>query len=309
MTTLAQDTFVRANQAGWGTASDGTNTWGSPIGPGTASIASNEGTMVGTGGGGDVHMVLGSLTPTNINMLIRTKTTNAGGDLNGLLWRWTTATSNGYRCGFFGGTTFNVDKYTSGSRANIANFSFSYTSNSFYWIRLIHTSVGTLQIRVWADGSSEPGTWNLNTTETTYASGNFGTSTFVSSIDTISFDSLTVTDNQTLSNLATEAQATFKIRVPLATNARDTFKVRAVLANQARATWKIKAVLATLSRATFKIDNVLKSLATSAQATFKIKLGAVLTWITRDNQANWTARDNDATWAARDNETTWKARD
>lgn len=308
MTTLAQDSFFRANQVGWGRASDNTNVWESPIGPGTASIASNEGTMVGTGGGGDVHMVLGALTPTNINMLIRTKTTNASGDLNGFLWRWTTAASNGYRCGFFGGTTFNVDKYTSGSRANIASFSFLYSSNSFYWIRLIHTSGGTLQIRVWADGSSEPGTWNLNTTETTYASGNFGTSTFVSSVDTISFDSFTVTDNQTLINLATEAQAAFKIRTALASPARDTFKVRAVLVSQARATWKIRAVLATLSRATFKINNVLKSLATSAQATFKIKLGAVLAWITRDNQTVWTARDNKATWKTRDNEIDWRTR-
>lgn len=197
MTILAQDTFIRANQSGFGIASDGINVWGSPINGAvaTAAISSNEGVITGTGGGGDSQIILGSLTPTDINMLIRTATNNTG-QLNGLLWRYTsTSGGSGYRCGFFGGTTFNVDKYTTGSRANIGSFSFSYTTNAFYWIRLIHTSSGTLEIRVWQDGSSEPNTFNLTQTETTYASGNFGVSMFIINPDTVSYDHLTVTDN------------------------------------------------------------------------------------------------------------------
>lgn len=197
MTILAQDTFIRANQANFGTASDGINVWGSPINSAvaTAAISSDEGVMTGTTGGGDSQIILGSLTPTNINMLIRTSTSNTS-QLNGVLWRYTSASGgSGYRCGFFGGTTFNVDKYTAGARANIGSFSFAYTASAFYWIRLIHTSSGTLEIRVWQDGSSEPNTWNLTQTETTYASGNFGVSTFIINPSTVSYDHLTVTDN------------------------------------------------------------------------------------------------------------------
>lgn len=197
MTNIAVDTFSRSNQSGFGTASDGSNVWGSPT-AGSTSISSNEGIFSGSSFG-DAQVACGSHSgTTDINFLVRCKSSDTS-NLFGILWRWSSGSSNGYRCGFYNGTTFNVDKYSGGSRSNITSFSFSYSTGTSYWIRMIHTSGGTLQIRVWADGSSEPGTWNVNQSETTYSSGNFGFSIYGgNSGNNNSYDSLTVTDNSSL---------------------------------------------------------------------------------------------------------------
>src|SRR6185312_7231729 len=58
---IGNDTFVLANQSGWGTAFDG-QAW-AKTGIGTDAIASNEATITNTTG--DVHEVLGSRTATD----------------------------------------------------------------------------------------------------------------------------------------------------------------------------------------------------------------------------------------------------
>lgn len=304
MTVLSTDTCIRANQSGLGTASDGeTYTVNGSI---TTSIASNE--AVVTGSGTFTSAILGTQTTANINFLVRVEQTNNNFDGVGPCWR---SDSTGQNCYFVaiynGGLLF--AKLVSNGFTQLASTNVSEVEGVFYWIRVSMTG-NHLQARIWQDGSGEPGTWNIDTTDSTYASaGRYGMSFNGFSGAGVKFDHITVTDNNNTLNLATEAQAIFKVRAVLATETRDAFKIRAVLASEARATWKIRAVLASLARSTFKIDNVLISLVTIAQATFKIKLGAVLAWITRDNETSWTARDNKATWTTRDNEIDWRTRD
>lgn len=304
MTVLSTDTCIRANQSGLGTASDGeTYTVNGAI---TTSIVSNEANV--TGSGTFTSAILGTQTTANINFLVRVEQINNNFDGVGPCWR---SSANGQNCYFVAIYSGNLlfAKLVSNGFTQLASTAVSEVSGTFYWIRVSMTG-NHLQARTWQDGNSEPGTWNIDTTDATYsAAGRYGMSFNQFSGTGVQFDHITVTDNNNTLNLATETQATFKIRAALETETRDSFKVRAVLASNARATWKIRAVLASLARSTFKIDNVLISLVTIAQATFKIKLGAVLAWITRDNETSWTARDNKATWTTRDNEIDWRTRD
>lgn len=325
---LASDTFSRANQSGWGTSSGG-QVWSSARGAGTYNIMLNEGVNSANGGTFSVARI-GTGTTTSTEVLVRVQPADTSSDI-GTIARY--VDNNNFYYGVFVSGTVAIGKDVSGTFTTLTSTSFSYSTSNFYWLKF--NLVGTtLKLKAWQDGTSEPANWTLTTTDSSLSSGGYGLGS--DATGSTSFDSLTVTD-ASLTNLATlaqdtfkvratfatEARATFKIRAVLATLSRDSFKVRAVLAtlahstfkiravlvSEAHATWKIRAVLATLSRTTFKIDNVLKLLATSAQATFKIKLGAVLTWVTRDNETIWIARDNDATWETRDNETIWKARD
>jgi len=198
MTTYAQDTFTRANQSGFGTASDGLNVWGAPVnGNATASIASNRGIFGNFNL--DAQMICGSTSATDINMLVKVSTSDVA-NVAGVLWRYSAAGGgSGYRAGFYSGNQFVVDKYTGGTRSNVVdNAITSYSINVDQWIRLIHIASGTLQIRWWADGGSEPSNFNspfVNQAETSYSSGNFGVSVFISSGSTVSYGAFTVTNN------------------------------------------------------------------------------------------------------------------
>jgi hypothetical protein len=58
---------------------------------------------------------------------------------------------------------FNGSTYTA-----ITNGVFSVTSGTWCWVRF-RVNGSTVQARVWADGDSEPGTWQCSATDTTYA--------------------------------------------------------------------------------------------------------------------------------------------
>src|SRR5215469_785662 len=75
MTLLASDTFIRANQSGWGTASD-SETWASVRGTPVVAIASNEGTFHASGGSSFSIMRLGSQTSAGQEVLVRMKPGN-----------------------------------------------------------------------------------------------------------------------------------------------------------------------------------------------------------------------------------------
>lgn len=51
-----------------------------------------------------------------------------------------------------------------GSGTTVGSESHSLTGDTLYWIR-VQSTTDTHRIRVWADGSSEPGTWDLDVTD------------------------------------------------------------------------------------------------------------------------------------------------
>lgn len=159
MTQLANDTFQRANQSGWGTASDG-QVW-SVTGPGTLAITGNEGTVISNFS--DTHVQLGTKVSNDIEILCRMAISDSN-DICGLQGRFTT--SGGISCYKFlyytGGV--HINKSITGSSSNLANASFTMSTGVFYWFRFRIT--GSLLLgKIWQDGTAEPSAFTVTSTD------------------------------------------------------------------------------------------------------------------------------------------------
>lgn len=196
MATLGIDTFVRGNQSGWGTASDG-ELW-TLYGGATASIASNEGVLTNLSASNAVAL-LGGNTTGPINILVRLSGNNFFA-APGVAFR-AIDSNNYYRVIVYNGVC-NFDKIVSGARSNIAMATVTgWTINQYWWMRAIMVA-NALTVRIWLAGTSEPGTNIMTASDATYTNGRYGLAAYLDQASNIvSFDSLTVTDNQ--SNPAT----------------------------------------------------------------------------------------------------------
>ncbi len=191
-----QDTFIRGNisgnsnvATGWGTASDGISTWTAMSGSAAAtySIASNEGHVTGVNNA-DFDVYLGG-TLKDTEVVVRLTASSFGDDAGGVYLRFIDA-NNFYRC-FLTGSQLVIDKKVSGSfTGGIGTASFTATSGTYYFIRF-HALGTNLMARAWQSGSSEPGTWNINITDSDITSaGHVGLGANMAlTSETISFDS------------------------------------------------------------------------------------------------------------------------
>lgn len=186
MAILASDTFIRANQSGWGTSSGG-QVWTAPRGAGSYSISSNEGINSTNGGTFSVARI-GSGTATGTEVLVRLKPADTTSNI-GTIARF--ADANNFYYGVLVGHP-RIGKNVAGTFTALGtDLSFSYTATNFYWLRF--NLVGsTLKLRVWQDGISEPSTWNVTVTDASLSSGGYGLGS--DAAGSTSFDSLTVTD-------------------------------------------------------------------------------------------------------------------
>ena len=164
MTTLATDTFVRANQSGWGTASDGINVWSLVRGTTTLAIASNQGTDTVTSGGTFAVIRCGSGTSADTEQVLTFKRQTSA-DLSGIVCRYTD-NSNWYNVNI-GAYTNNLvfSKNVAGSYTDVAfGPSVTPTLADNYSIRF--RCIGTtIQARMWDTTGAEPGTWDINITD------------------------------------------------------------------------------------------------------------------------------------------------
>lgn len=172
MTTYNTDTFVRANVSGsWGTATDG-STW-VHTGSGTPNVTSNEGIIPSTPSNTD-ELYIGS-THTDMEVLVRFSITS-NVDTAAALLRYNSGTDSGYWMGYDGQVSTGhiyITNNSSGTKTSLASGSMTLTNGTFYWVRA--QAIGTaLKVRIWQDGGSEPSTWNLTTTNSTYTSGYAG---------------------------------------------------------------------------------------------------------------------------------------
>lgn len=184
-----QDTFVRANVSGsWGTATDG-NTWTRAAGAGTLSVTSDEGIIASSSTSN--WMTLGSaLAQADTDSLVRVVFDATASTTGGIITRFV-STSNGYLCRYSGSGAFQILRLAA-TDVTIATTPWTPTVGTFYWIRF-DVQGSTLQARFWQDGTSEPSTWNLTVTDTTYASaGSAGLYAFGSTATGVQFDSFTV---------------------------------------------------------------------------------------------------------------------
>jgi hypothetical protein len=194
MTLLAQDTFTRANNASsWGTSSDG-KTWVKALGTGTSSIASNKGVLVSSGA--DTAMELGAGTSASIDARVRFSIGSLN-DIAGIAGRFsTTSGGNDYKILWYS-SGVHLNKMVAGVNTTLTTASFTVAVNTAYWLRL-QISGSTINGKIWADGSAEPGTFTVSTTDTSLAAaGGYG---LLANTDTggstgVQFDSFSLTDN------------------------------------------------------------------------------------------------------------------
>jgi hypothetical protein len=161
----ASDTFLRANQSGFGTASDG-ESW-STTGSGTLSIASNEGVCVSTSS--DTTTRLGSNTLADVDVRCRVAV-NLSNDVCGVEGRYSVSAGNvtAYKLVWFTGT-INLVKQVSGTNTIVNSASFVMTPGTFYQFHL-RIQGATITGNIYADGSNEPAGWMVSTTDSSISS-------------------------------------------------------------------------------------------------------------------------------------------
>ena len=76
----------------------------------------------------------------------------------------------GYFAGLSGGTNLVLMKYVNGKATGISTTNFTWSTGSWYWIRF-RANGTSLKVKAWLDGSSEPGAWNIDTTDSDIPGG------------------------------------------------------------------------------------------------------------------------------------------
>lgn len=187
MAVLASDTFTRTNQSGWGTSSGG-QTWNtSARGSGTFNITSNEGVNSSNGATFCIAR-LGSGTATATQVLVRLNPADTTSDI-GTVARF--VDSNNFYYGILVGGVARIGKDVSGTFSTLASTSVTYSSGNFYWL-LFNLVSTNLRLKFWADGSPEPSSFTVTTTDSSLSSGGYGLGSDASG--STNFDNMIVTD-------------------------------------------------------------------------------------------------------------------
>lgn len=172
VSTLASDTFTGTNGAAW------SSTWalGQDNTGSLAQIQSNVGRMTSGSAGGYAGQTSRKVNLANFAdgvwlMKFRWPT---GDECYPQIWMRASNDILDSQAGYVfelnrPASLWAVTKVTAYSGTTLSSGSFSYTSNTYYWVRC--GAVGSaLKFKIWADGASEPGAWTYEVTDTTYAS-------------------------------------------------------------------------------------------------------------------------------------------
>ncbi|MBV8949432.1 MAG: hypothetical protein JOZ99_01045 [Actinobacteria bacterium] len=164
--TLGSDTFHRANQSLWGTASDG-QVWGGDANAATAfSIANNAGLVTNTGGT-SYSAVLGSSAANEEVRLTGSLSAFSNANFGGVL-RW--SDGNDWYKAYIDGANLVLQKKVAGTTTVLATTPFAATGNTAYTIDF--EAIGTtLQASVWAATGTQPASWMATATDGSFTSG------------------------------------------------------------------------------------------------------------------------------------------
>jgi hypothetical protein len=172
MTVLELDSFQRgAVSNGWGTATDGDNWYVSQGAASSLSTTGTQGKITGSSGTRS-HLRLGDITDSNMDVYARFTPSTTGEDFG------VTARSSGdasiagvscYRFDFSSGHVALYQVYRGTSTQLGSNVSKTVAANSAYWqhIRVIGSNPVQIFARQWADGTTEPSTWDITQTDNT----------------------------------------------------------------------------------------------------------------------------------------------
>jgi hypothetical protein len=165
---LAQDTFQRADQPFWGTASDG-QPWGSDAAnKNVFSISAKTGQVAN--GQGAFNATLGpAITDAEVQFSASISQFNQSNF--GALLRWTDA--NDWYKAYVDGTSLVLLKRAAGMTTRLNSIPFTARAGSSY--TLLFRVVGTtLAAKVWQTGNVEPANWMVTVTDNTLQSGYAG---------------------------------------------------------------------------------------------------------------------------------------
>jgi virginiamycin B lyase len=167
-TTLAQDTFQRANQQHWGQASDG-QTWGADANTSSVfSINNNAGQLAN--GGTVYNAVLGPLA-TDSEVLFSGSLSSFRYTNMGAVLHWTN-TNNWYKA-YIDGTNLVMQKKVNGIYTTLKTVKFAASAGTSYTIDF--SVVGTtLSANAWLTGTPEPSGWMATITDSSLSSGYCG---------------------------------------------------------------------------------------------------------------------------------------
>lgn len=165
---IAQDTFHRANQTYWGTASDG-QMWGGDANNNVAfSIVNNAGHI--SGGSTPFNAVLGP-TAANEGVLFSGTLSSFTNTNLGAVVRWTDA-NNWYKA-YINGTSLVIQKKVNGTVTTLGSASFAAVAGTSYTLRF-NVVGNTLTAKAWQAGSTEPSAWMVSVNDSSFASGYCG---------------------------------------------------------------------------------------------------------------------------------------
>ena len=176
-TTNAQDTFQRPNQTHWGTASDGTDTWGAEANNLTNfSINNNEGQITGSGRNGTAYNAVLGPTITNAEVVVAGSISSFGTNALGAALRWNNG--NNFYKAYITGTNLVILKKVNGAITKLKSVAFTARAGTSY--TLDFSVVGsTLSAKVWQTGNTPPSSWMVTVTDSTFSSGNCGIVVFL----------------------------------------------------------------------------------------------------------------------------------
>jgi streptogramin lyase len=166
---LATDTFQRAKQSHWGTASDG-HTWGGDANSQSAFSISGDTGLVSNTGSASYSAVLGPQA-TNAEVYATGSISSFSNSNFGDVLRWTNG-NNWYKA-YIDGAHLIIQKKVSGTTTILASVPFAATAGSSYTVHF--RAVGsTLTANVWATSGSEPSGWMATASDSTLTSGYCG---------------------------------------------------------------------------------------------------------------------------------------
>jgi RHS repeat-associated protein len=185
--TILGDTFQRANQEGWGTASDGL-VW-SGTGSGSLSIASDEG-LISNSSTSSTFETLGSTTVGDANGLVRFSVASSS-DTAGIILHFEDA-SDMDLARYDGDSHLAFMVQQGGSWSTLAQTSVTVQANTRYWLRF-EIQGKNVYLKLWADGTSEPSSWTLTgSTDANQSPGTAGLYGYANTGSPVSFDSFSV---------------------------------------------------------------------------------------------------------------------
>ena len=186
-TKLAQDTFKRANQTFWGTASDGQVWAGSANKLSVFSINNNTGQIAN--GSTSYNALLGPVA-TDAKVLFSGSMSSFSNTNIGAILRWTDA--NNWYSAYINGTNLIVQKKVNGVITALGKGAFAAQGGTLYSLRF--RVVGTnLYARAWQTGTTEPTNWMVTVADSSLSSGSCGLRVLVQSSAVADFTSFLAT--------------------------------------------------------------------------------------------------------------------